>query len=66
MYKNNIRNDVNPLHSAVQCTSIEIGSTTPTPYLVLFLRGGGRAGGRHVWKNDDNVSIVLHKQERAS
>ena len=23
-------------------------------------------GGRHVWKNDDNVSIVLHKQERAS
>ena len=36
------------------------------PFTALPSICSQRSLGRHVWKNDDNVSIVLHKQERAS
>ena len=46
MYKNKTRNYVNPLHSAVQCTSIEIGSTTPTTYMPSTFPSRRRVGAQ--------------------
>ena len=62
MYKNKTRNDVNPLHSAVYRNRFD----HPYNYIPSTFPSRRRVGGRHVWKNDDNVSIFLHKQERAS